>query len=169
MGYFIQRLHESAQRERVLIFRNIKDFAGCCSKTEAGLLTAEKDDAYYEALRLEYAFLQKKYGLKPVDGFLFKRSRTRPVNFPHLRLAQLASVWTHNDTLFSEILENPSIEKLQQCFNVPPSTYWDTHYHFDFPSPARKKPIGLHAAYIVMINTVASVKSLSNKSTVHSK
>lgn len=124
---------------------------------QAGLLTAEKDDAYYEALRLEYAFLQKKYGLKPVDGFLFKRSRTRPVNFPHLRLAQLASVWTHNDTLFSEILENPSVEKLQQCFNVPPSTYWDTHYHFDFPSPARKKPIGLRAACMVMINTVVPI------------
>lgn len=124
---------------------------------QAGLLGGNKEDVYYQTLQREYVFLQKKYGLKPVSGFLFKKLRTRPINFPHLRLAQLAAIWTRNDTLFSEIIEGASTEKLKSRFNVPLSEYWNTHYHFDNPSPARKKSIGLNATHIILINTVVPI------------
>ncbi|MDR1747034.1 MAG: DUF2851 family protein [Tannerella sp.] len=124
---------------------------------QAGLLNEEIADPYYNSLQQEYLFLQKKYKLKPVDGFLFKKLRTRPVNFPHLRLAQLAAVWTNHDTLFSKILENNRVETLTTCFNVALPEYWDTHFHFRYPSPLKKKTIGISATNIVMINTVAPV------------
>ena len=122
----------------------------------AGMLADEHDDDYYRTLQREYAFLSKKYDLPtPIDGFLFKQFRTRPVNFPHLRMAQLASVWAHHDTLFSEILE-PDItaERLMACFAVTPSDYWARHYHFGAPSPVHKTSIGLSAIRVLLINTV---------------
>jgi len=59
---------------------------------QAGMLSDTRDDAYYRTLQREYHFLRIKYSLRPIDAHLFKNFRTRPLNFPHLRVAQLASV-----------------------------------------------------------------------------
>jgi hypothetical protein len=126
---------------------------------QAGLLPDAEtcDDPYARLLQREYAFLQKKYGLKPVEGFLFKKLRTRPVNFPHIRLAQLAAIWSANDTLFSEILENSGLETLKKRLNVSVSDYWETHYHFGAVSPLQKKPVGAGTVHVILINTVVPV------------
>lgn len=121
---------------------------------QAGLLTETGNDPYGRLLQREYAFLQKKYRLKPVEGFLFKKLRIRPVNFPHIRLAQLAAIWSVNDTLFSEILENSRPEMLKNRFNVSVSDYWETHYHFERVSPPGKKPVGNNTVCTILINTV---------------
>ncbi|MDR0349559.1 MAG: DUF2851 family protein [Tannerella sp.] len=122
---------------------------------QAGLLEEAHEDSYYQLLQREYRFLRKKYDLTPLDSFLFKKLRNRPVNFPHIRLAQLAAVWINNTALFSKILENDQPEVLKKCFDVPLSTYWDTHYHFQYASPAEtKKSIGKNATSVVLINTV---------------
>ena len=124
---------------------------------QAGLLVEELDDPYYQLLQQEYHFLQKKYRLKPVDYGTIKQLRMRPLNFPHLRLAQLAAIWTHNDTLFSRLLEDNQLDTLKACFDVSLSAFWDTHYQFRFPSPAKKKTIGLNATNIILINTVVPI------------
>ncbi|MDR2233817.1 MAG: DUF2851 family protein [Tannerella sp.] len=122
---------------------------------QAGLLEESRDDPYYQALQQEYRFLQQKYGLTPVKYGAIKQLRMRPINFPHLRLAQLAAIWTHTDTLFSRILEDRQPETLRSCFDVELPEYWDTHYHFSFPSPAKKKTIGRSATNSILINAVA--------------
>ncbi|MDR1103373.1 MAG: DUF2851 family protein [Tannerella sp.] len=124
---------------------------------QAGLLAEACDDPYCRLLQREYAFLQTKYGLKPVEGFLFRKLRTRPVNFPHVRLAQLAAIWSANDTLFSEILENSRPEMLKERFDVSVSDYWETHYHFGAASPKGKKKIGAATVYLILINTAVPV------------
>lgn len=124
---------------------------------QAGLLQEDNDDPYYQLLQREYRFLQKKYELKPLDSFLFKKLRNRPVNFPHIRLAQLAAVWINNNALFSKVLEDNQLDTLKDCFDVSLSEYWDTHYHFQNTSPKRKKTIGLNTTYIVLINTVVPI------------
>lgn len=124
---------------------------------QAGLLQEDNDDPYYQLLQREYRFLQKKYELKPLNSFLFKKLRNRPVNFPHIRLAQLAAVWINNNALFSKVLEDNQLDTLKDCFDVSLSEYWDTHYHFQHSSPKRKKTIGLNATYIVLINTVVPI------------
>ena len=124
---------------------------------QAGLLNDDYSDAYYQSLQREYGLLRIKYGLQPLEKSLFKTMRTRPVNFPHLRLAQLAAIWVHNDMLFPNVLECTDLKKLRDMFNVTLSEYWDTHYHFKGASPARQKRIGANAAYIVMINTVVPI------------
>ncbi|MDR1097731.1 MAG: DUF2851 family protein [Tannerella sp.] len=120
-------------------------------------LQTSPGDSYYLLLCREYAFLRNKYNLKPVEGFLFKKLRTRPVNFPHVRIAQAAAIWIQRDLLFSEILEAEGIDRIRPLFNVSPSAYWNTHYHFGGASPFQKKTIGKSAVDTLLINTVVPV------------
>ena len=124
---------------------------------QAGLLDEESIDPYFLSLLREYDFLRKKYQLQPVDSCLFKKLRTRPVNFPHVRLAQIAAIWVKYDLLFSKILETGSIAALRTFFNVDPSGYWKNHYRFHTVSTERKKSVGKNASDIILINTVIPV------------
>ncbi|MDR2914560.1 MAG: DUF2851 family protein, partial [Tannerella sp.] len=134
---------------------------------QAGLLDPDTDvagkcvdkpvDDYLQSLRREYEFLRKKYQLQPLEAFLFKKLRTRPVNFPHVRIAQISAVWIKNDLLFSKVLETDHIGDLRALFNVAPSGYWTDHYHFRSVSVSKRKPIGKNASDIILINTVIPV------------
>ena len=121
---------------------------------QAGMLTEENDDHYYRLLQREYDFLRHKFGLSPMEDFVFKNLRTRPANFPYLKVAQLAALWVQHDTLFSAILEAGSTGEIKKYFRIPPSGYWETHYHFRYASPRKEKTIGENALNILLINTV---------------
>ena len=120
---------------------------------QAGMLE-ENDDHDYRLLQREYDFLRHKFGLSPMEDFVFKNLRTRPVNFPYLKVAQLAALWVRYDTLFSAILEARSTGEIKKYFRIPPSGYWETHYHFRYASPRKEKTIGENALNILLINTV---------------
>ena len=122
---------------------------------QAGLLADEKvSDAYYIELRKEYLFLQKKYQLEPIDRFLWKFLRLRPINFPTLRIAQFAALIHQNDHLFSQIMETTSVEKFEKLFDLKASEYWDTHYVFGKESPKKKKTFGKQSVHSILINSV---------------
>ena len=121
---------------------------------QAGMLEEENDDHYYRLLQREYDFFRHKFGLSPMEDFVFKNLRTRPVNFPYLKVAQLAALWVQYDTLFSAILEARSTGEIKKYFRIPPSGYWETHYHFRYASPRKEKTIGENALNILLINTV---------------
>lgn len=121
---------------------------------QAGLLEEDINGHYYKLLQREYRFLQKKFGLKQLDHSLFRSLRTRPNNFPHLKLAQLASLWVKYDTMFSAILEAGTPGTIKMYFLISPSDYWQTHYHFRTSSPQKDKQLGLNALNILLINTV---------------
>ena len=71
-------------------------------------------DDYYLLLRKEYSFLYKKYGLSGIESHLWKFMRLRPVNFPTIRIAQLAMLIHHSSALFSRILETETPEELKK-------------------------------------------------------
>ena len=121
---------------------------------QAGMLEEGNDDHYYRLLQREYDFLRHKFSLSPMEDFVFKNLRTRPVNFPYLKVAQLAALWVQYDTLFSAILEARSTGEIKKYFRIPPSGYWETHYHFRYASPRKEKTIGENALNILLINTV---------------
>ncbi|MDH6343088.1 hypothetical protein M2480_001715 [Parabacteroides sp. PFB2-12] len=121
---------------------------------QAGMLDAPGNCDYYRLLQREYHFFQKKYGLRPLDGSLFKNLRVRPGNFPYERLAQLAALWVRYDTLFSNLLEAGTPRALKDHFRISPSDYWKTHYHFRYASPEKEKRIGENSLNILLINTV---------------
>jgi hypothetical protein len=121
---------------------------------QAGLLELSGGDDYYQLLQQEYRFLQQKYSLTQPDYGLIKNLRILPNGSPHLRIAQLAAVWSKNDTLFSHILDDCRLETLKDCFYVALSNYWDTHYHLRMQIRNKKKKIGLSTIHLILINTI---------------
>ena len=122
---------------------------------QAGMLSDENlTDTYYIMLQKEYRYLQKKYSLDPIDRFLWKFLRLRPVNFPTLRIAQFAAFIYHNEHLFSKIMDTKSVEALEKLFDLQASAYWDTHYVFGKESPKRNKSFGKSSVRTILINTV---------------
>ncbi len=122
----------------------------------AGLLNSQLlGDTYFLQLREEFSFLYKKYNLKPIDGHLWKFLRLRPVNFPTVRIAQLAALMHDTESLLSKILETNDIEQLKQYFKVKASVYWDSHYNFNKKSKRKtEKELGDSSAQILIINVV---------------
>ncbi len=122
---------------------------------QAGMLNDKNSiDSYYDNLRKEYLFLQKKYNLIPIDRFLWKFLRLRPVNFPTIRIAQFADLIHNNEHLFSQVIDIKNIESFDRLFRLKTSEYWNSHYVFGKDSIYRKKSFGQTTFYSVMINTV---------------
>lgn len=121
---------------------------------QSGLLGKEFKDDYPNQLKKEYLFLQKKFSLQPIEGHLWKFLRLRPVNFPTIRIAQLASL-IHNSTgLFSKIMEAKKVEELRKLLSAETSDYWNTHFVFDKASAARKKNLGTVTIDNIIINSI---------------
>ncbi|MEM1319297.1 MAG: DUF2851 family protein [Bacteroidota bacterium] len=122
---------------------------------QAGFLeTAWKDD-YPKALKKEYAFLRKKYRLKPLVAHSWKFSRLRPANFPTLRLAQLAALISKTEQLLHTMLAAEDYPAIEQAFDLQLSDYWQKHYRFDRIAKAPPRSLGKATVRLFIINTIA--------------
>jgi hypothetical protein len=123
---------------------------------QAGLLIDNFKDEYPLKLKAEYAFLAKKYNLKPIESHLWKFMRLRPQNFPTIRLAQFAALIVSSNHLFSKILETNDVKTLRELFtDLKVNAYWNKRYRFDTESIEVEKNIGASSIDILLINTVA--------------
>jgi len=111
-------------------------------------------DEYYASLQKEYRFLRHKYKLQPIEVHLWKFLRLRPVNFPTIRIAQLAALFHHSSALFSEIIHLNHSKDIFHYFNVSPSTFWHNHYTFRKDSPEKQKKTGKAFINTLIINTI---------------
>ncbi len=121
---------------------------------QAGFLEDESGEEYFEILKKEYEFLKNKFKLKPIQKHLWKFLRSRPGNFPTIRLAQFAKLIYKSSALFSKILEAGSVNDFHELLQVEPSEYWETHYQFNKESVKKSKTLGKSAIDIILINTV---------------
>lgn len=123
---------------------------------QAGLLQAATEvDNYTEQLMAEYAFLANKYKLSHINHSLWKFSKTRPANFPTMRIAQFAALIHTSSHLFSKILETETPTSLYPLFEIKASTYWDTHYRLGHQTTSAQNILGTDAINNILINTVA--------------
>lgn len=115
---------------------------------QSGLL-AEDTAASEEEQRLlrEYRFLQKKFGLTPIDRTLWKRGRMRPAAFPETRIRQFAQLLHQSEFLFSQLMEARDIDRLRELLTLRPIVA-DTQRVT--PAPG----IGKASIDILLINTV---------------
>ena len=120
----------------------------------AGFLEGDFTEEYPMLLKREFSVMRAKFGLLTMPQERFKYLRMRPVNFPAIRLAQLAQMIHQNGCLFSKIKETKDVEEAKQLFNVKASAYWDTHYRFEIPSNPKPKHLGENTADVLMINAV---------------
>ena len=126
---------------------------------QSGLLNDNTaNDDYSMSLLKEYKFLRTKYSLQPIDYSLWKLLRMRPQNFPHMRIAQFAALFSQSEFLFSRLMEESDLDRLRTCFQVSASDYWTTHYRFCKTSPVSASAIGKSAIDLLLINTVVPYK-----------
>lgn len=121
---------------------------------QAGFLNEDTGDEYYLSLRKEYEYLKKKFQLKSIEKHLWKFSRSRPGNFPTIRIAQFAQLIYKSSALFSKIIETKNVADFYKLFIVKPSGYWDNHYVFNKESVIKIKIIGKSAVDIILVNTI---------------
>jgi hypothetical protein len=122
---------------------------------QSGLLNEQLlGDDYFLHLRDEYSYLSKKYGLKGMEGYLWKFMRLRPANFPTLRIAQFAALLHNSESLLSKLTEEKKIKTILDFFDVKASGYWDTHYRFNQSTSSRVKWLGDSSRNTIIINTV---------------
>ena len=130
----------------------------------AGLLDAEKEDAYFKDLKFRYFYLLHKYQIEksfiePVQFF-----KHRPDNFPTIRLSQLANLFHKQQNLFSKVSNMNAIEVIYEIFQVSATSYWETHYQFDKESPKKKKALSKSFMDLLILNTVIPLQFAYAKS-----
>lgn len=108
---------------------------------QAGFLdNQENPDTYTSLLKQEYAFLANKFSLTQPRSLGWKMARMRPPNFPHRRIAFLASLLFGGFKLMSKILETTSVEDIPGLFTSEFVGYWASHYTFgaasETPAPS---------------------------------
>lgn len=121
---------------------------------QADLLPQNSSETYINNLEREYKFLQQKFQLVPISAHLWKMFRLRPMNFPHIRIAQFAALLQKSDNLFSKIIKTPSIEYLRDLLYVDVSDFWNTHYNFSQQSKRISKHLTHATLDTIIINTI---------------
>jgi hypothetical protein len=130
---------------------------GTSGMLDEGLFRNAISDDYYKDLIREFKVLSAKYSIRPVHGWLWKFSKLRPVNFPTLRISQLAAMLSVTGGLFSKVVDACDIGELRKAFEVTASDYWDDHYVFGKKSRKISKNAGAIASDILLINAVIPV------------
>lgn len=121
----------------------------------AGFLE-DSEGEYAQNLRSEYEFLVAKYQLKAkqLNAHEWKFLRTRPANFPTIRLAQFASLVTTQRSFFSLFTQSSDPELLKKTFETEQSWYWQEHYQFEKRLAKKLKQLGKTSVENLLINSV---------------
>lgn len=123
---------------------------------QAGFLDQKYTDDYPQLLCKEFEFLKKKHDLTPIDNYIWKYMRMRPVNFPTCRLAQFSALIVGSNHLFSKILVEKDIKSIINMFDdLPVNRYWDDHYRFDNKVTRAAPGFGKQSINNILINTVS--------------
>lgn len=124
----------------------------------AGFLSNPSEEPYPQLLQREFKVMQAKFGLLTMPEERWKFMRMRPINFPTVRLAQLAQMVYQHGCLFSKIKTAETVNEIKRIFDVKASDYWDTHYRFDDGTRKNAQTIPKHLgdgiADVLMINAV---------------
>lgn len=120
---------------------------------QAGLLNKPFKEDYPCLLKNEYEFLRKKYKLTQISEAVFFL-RMRPVNFPTIRLAQLAMLLHRSTHLFAQVKQTGNIKKVKEMMEVTANDYWHYHYIFDEETPYIPKNTGIQMIDTLLINAV---------------
>ncbi|MBQ8774097.1 MAG: DUF2851 family protein, partial [Muribaculaceae bacterium] len=109
-----------------------------------------------EMLVKEYRFLAGKFDLQPIKSPGWKMSRMRPANFPHRRIAYLASMVFGGFRLMSRIIDVTSIEDACRLFDIEISGYWSTHFTpgNGMESKSQTSALSRGSIYSLIINVV---------------
>ncbi|MFY0631520.1 MAG: DUF2851 family protein [Flavobacteriaceae bacterium] len=121
---------------------------------QAGFLSESIEEPYHAHLKKEYDYLRRKYELVSYLKNSFQFFRMRPSNFPTVRIAQLAALYSKYQSVFSEVTKVKAINEFYQLFKIEVSGFWNTHYNFTKESKRNKKGFTKSFLDLLFINTI---------------
>lgn len=121
---------------------------------QSGLLMSNEDCHYSKLLNREYNFLKVKHNLNLKGHSSWKFFRVRPVNFPTLRIAQLAAFIDGKDKLFAQAMEINNILQALTYFNCQVSEYWQRRYRFGPEVKVHNQGLGKGTIQNLIINVL---------------
>jgi hypothetical protein len=83
--------------------------------------------------------------------------RSRPANFPTVRISQFAGLVIRKFPLFKDITECNEISKMKEIFTLHAGRYWEDHRLFGKVSDSKNYRIGDDSAMLIIINAVLPV------------
>ena len=110
-------------------------------------------EGYFTRLRNEYQYLAHKFSLQPMDYQLWRFLRLRPQNFPHIRIAQLATLYHERRAGLSELTACKDMAALREQLQTHVTPYWETHYTFGSESVRNAKHLSAQSITLLVINT----------------
>lgn len=113
-----------------------------------------KADGYFDKMAAEYRFLAHKFSLTEMPMEHWRLLRTRPQNFPHIRLSQLASLYVSGAVSMSSLLEPGSPAEVSRRFETGVTEYWRTHYLFGSKSRESSKRLRGRSLQLLVLNSV---------------
>ncbi len=118
----------------------------------------KEGDQYAMDLQKEYDYLKHKFSLE--NEFLQSPQffRLRPDNFPTIRLAQLASLFSEKKNLFYEVVRSNNLSELHILLNTNISDYWKSHYNFGKEHAPRNKNLTSEFLNLILINCIIPIK-----------
>ncbi|MEK9613403.1 MAG: DUF2851 family protein [Flavobacteriaceae bacterium] len=125
---------------------------------QLGLLNSPLEDAYQKNLFHRYDYLKAKFHLKTFRSIPVKFGRLRPSNFPTIRLAQLAQLYSRNSSLFQSMVNCLSLDEAFELFRVQASSYWDQHFNFGVLGKIQPKVITRTFFNLIVINTLLPIR-----------
>lgn len=150
---------QAIAKHRDSLFQIEAFFMGQAGLLDANSMDPEEREAaladdYFQNLFKEYTYLKHKFELEPLPADAWKFMRTRPQNFPHIRLSQISRMYQEEKINFSIIREIHDINELRRKLQFQTSEYWETHFLFGYPSPRSTKRMSRGSIDLIIINTI---------------
>lgn len=83
----------------------------------AGFLNKKMSNEYNQTLQNNFQYLSKKHEIQCIENSIWKFGKTRPANFPTLRLFQFAEWVRINPNPFSNFLQCKTVKDLKKILN----------------------------------------------------
>ena len=125
---------------------------------QLGMFNESIDNQHFNELEKEYAYQSKKYKLDAVLRNSVQYFRLRPMNFPTIRISQLAGLYNTHQNVFSKLMSLETVSEIYDLFEVSTSEFWETHYTFEKESPKRTKKLTKSFVDLLLINTIIPLK-----------
>ena len=123
---------------------------------QAGLLDDPADRSHYVGrMQQEYAFMSGKFGLSRPMSLGWKLSRMRPQNFPHRRIATLATLVCQGFCVATEIFNVATVADARRLFDIELTGYWSRRYNFTAESAPSVRALSEASITLLIINVVA--------------
>jgi hypothetical protein len=84
----------------------------------AGFLKTELNQPFNQSLQQQFKYLAHKHNIKPLDVSIWNYGKTRPANFPSIRLFQWAECMRQQVNLFQKLLECDNYTEAKKCITL---------------------------------------------------